>query len=96
MIIFGYSFGRFLIIGLVTPQVELSSPLPDTAPFVPMETKRPKQRGEIRLASRRDIEPNPFAERPRQPCPQVIQNRLGRQLAVGAMPDKIRLRDAGF
>ena len=76
--------------------------LPDAAPLIPVKTQSPKQTGQTGLACGRNVQPNPFADNfgnlvlPRQPCPQVIQNRLGRQTAVGAMPDKLRLRLAGI
>ena len=76
--------------------------LPDTAPLIPMETQSPKQTGQSGLAGWRNVEPNPFADDLGQfvlvwqSCSQVVQNFLGGQPAVGAMPDKIRLRLAGF
>ena len=76
--------------------------LPDAAPLIPVKAQSPKHTGQPGLASGRNVQPNPFADNlgqfvlPRQPCPQIIQNRLRGQSAVGAMPDKIRLRLAGF
>ena len=89
--------------GMSAERVEAAARmLPDTTPFVPMEAQRPKQRGQIRFARGRDIEPNPFADNlgnlvlSRQPRPQIIQDGFCRQPAIRAMPDKIRLRLAGI
>ena len=76
--------------------------LPDAAPLIPVETQSPKQTGQTGLASGRNVQPNPFADNlgnlvlPRQTCAQIVQNRLGGQAAIGAMPDKLRLRLAGI
>ena len=76
--------------------------LPDAAPLIPVKAQSPKQTGQTGLTSGRNVQPNPFADDlgqfvlPRQPCPQIIQNSFGGQSPVGAMPDKIRLRLAGF
>lgn len=76
--------------------------LPDAAPLIPMEAQSPKQTGEIGFSGGRNVQPNPFADDlrnfvlPRQPRPQVVQDLFRGQLAVGAMPDKIRLRLAGI
>jgi len=76
--------------------------LPDAAPLIPVKAQSPKQTGQTRLASGRNVQPNPFADNlgdfvlPRQSSPQIVQNRFGGQAAIGAMPDKIRLRLAGF
>jgi hypothetical protein len=71
--------------------------LPDTAPLIPMEAQSPKQTCQTGLSGGRNIQPNPFADNLRQPVllrqtsPQVVQNFVGGQPAVGAMPDKITL-----
>jgi hypothetical protein len=65
--------------------------LPDTAPLIPVEAQSPKQTGQTGFASGRNIQPNPFAHNlgnvvlPRQPYPQVVQNRLRGQAAIGQM-----------
>ena len=76
--------------------------LPDPPPMIPVETQSPKQLCQFRLSGRGHVQPNPLTDDlghlvlPRQTCSQVIQN-LGRgQCAIGAVPDKIRLRLAGF
>jgi hypothetical protein len=72
--------------------------LPDAAPLIPVEAQSPKQLGQSRFASGRNVQPNPLADNlgdfvlPRQPCPQIVQNRSGGQAAILAMPDKIGLR----
>ena len=62
--------------------------LPDAAPVIPVEAQSPKQTGQTGLASGRNVQPNPFADNlgdfvlPRQPCPQVVQNRCCGQAAI--------------
>ena len=49
--------------------------LPDAAPLIPVKAQSPKQTGQTRLASGRNVQPNPFADNlgdfvlSRQPCP---------------------------
>ena len=65
--------------------------LPDAAPLVPMETQSPKHGGQTGLASGRNVQPNPFAYNlgnfvlPRQPCPQIIQDRFRGQATIDFM-----------
>ena len=89
--------------GMDAEQVETAAQmLPDMAALIPVEAQSPKHAGQTGFASGRNVQPNSFADNlgnlilPRQPCPQIIQNRIGGQSAVGAMPNKIRLRLAGF
>ena len=69
--------------------------LPDAAPLIPVKAQSPKQAGQTGLAGGRNVQPNPLADNlgnfvlPRQPCPQIVQNRFGGQAAILAMPDKI-------
>ena len=72
--------------------------LPDATALVPMETQSPKHPCQCRLASRRNIQPNPFADDlgncvlARQLASQKIQDCLGGQSPIGAMLNEV----AGF
>ena len=65
--------------------------LPDAAPLIPMEAQSPKQTGQTGLACGRNVEPNPLADNlgnfvlPRQPCPQIVQDRFRGQATIDFM-----------
>jgi hypothetical protein len=69
--------------------------LPDAAPLIPVEAQSPKHTGQAGLASGRNVQPNPLADNlgdfvlPRQPRPQIVQNRLGEQAAILAIPEEL-------